>query len=74
MFNESSRFCILPAKNYSGITKEEYDLAKQLVAKYEMSNPAIPNRMGGIGSMASMASIGGGSGMNSVQRMNNTAF
>ena len=65
LFNESSRFCILPEKNDSGITKEEYDLAKQLVAKYEMSNPPIPNRMGGVG-------MGGIGGMNTVQRINNS--
>ena len=59
LFNESSRFCILPEKNDSGITKEEYDLAKQLVAKYEMSNPPIPNRMGGVG-MGGVGGMGGG--------------
>ena len=77
LFNESSRFCILPEKNDSGITKEEYDLAKQLVAKYEMSNPPIPNRMGGVGGIGGMgggSGMGSGSGMNSVQRINNTAF
>jgi hypothetical protein len=73
LFNESSSFCILPEKNDSGITKEEYDLAKQLVAKYEMSNPYIPNRMGGVG-MGGGSGMSSGSGMNSVQRINNTAI
>lgn len=45
VFNENSYFCILPAKNESNITKEEYELAKQLVSKYENANPPIPNSM-----------------------------
>jgi len=72
LFNENSQFCILPAKNDSGITKEEYDLAKQLIAKYEMSNPPIPNSINGIG--GGMGGMGGGNRMNSVQRINNTTF
>lgn len=57
LFNENSQFCILPAKNDSGITKEEYELAKQLVMKYEKINPIIPNSMNGMGGMVG---IGGG--------------
>ena len=43
IFNENSNFCILPTKNISPITKEEYLLAKELVVKYENANPIIPN-------------------------------
>ena len=45
LFNENSSFCILPAKNDSPINKEEYLLAKELVNKYEIANPLIPNSM-----------------------------
>jgi len=43
IFNENSQFCILPTKNESSITKEEYLLARELVMKYESANPLIPN-------------------------------
>ena len=43
VFNENSQFCILPAKNDSPITKEEYLMAKELVTKYETVNPPIPS-------------------------------
>jgi hypothetical protein len=45
VFNENSDFCILPVTNNSTITKEEFQLAKQVVAKYELANPQqnIPN-------------------------------
>lgn len=45
VFNENSDFCILPVTNNSDITKEEFQLAKQIVAKYELANPQkdIPN-------------------------------
>jgi hypothetical protein len=39
IFNENSDYCILPVQNNSPISKEEYDLAKQLVSKYEIANP-----------------------------------
>ncbi|NCU78782.1 MAG: hypothetical protein EBV61_05525, partial [Actinobacteria bacterium] len=42
-FNENSDYCVLPTKNDAPITKEEYDLAKQLIDKYEKANPAIPS-------------------------------
>jgi len=45
VFNENSSLCILPAKNDSPINKEEYLIAKELVNKYEISNPQIPNNM-----------------------------
>ena len=41
LFNENSSFCILPVKNDSTITKEQYLLAKDLVNKYELANPPI---------------------------------
>lgn len=71
LFNENSQFCILPAKNDSGITKEEYDLAKQLIAKYEMSNPPIPNSMNGMGGMGG---VGMGGGIKNNLPINKTAF
>jgi len=45
VFNENSDFCILPVTNNSTITKEEFQLAKQVVAKYELANPQqnLPN-------------------------------
>ena len=45
VFNENSDFCILPVTNNSDITKEEFQLAKQIVAKYELANPQqnLPN-------------------------------
>jgi len=39
IFNENSDYCILPIQNNSSVSKEEYDLAKQLVSKYELANP-----------------------------------
>ena len=39
IFNENSDYCILPVTNKSSITREEYDLAKQIVSKYEVVNP-----------------------------------
>ena len=39
IFNENSDFCILPVTNNSTITREEFQLAKQVVAKYELANP-----------------------------------
>jgi len=45
LFNENSDYCILPVTNNSSITKEEFQLAKQIVSKYELANPQqnIPN-------------------------------
>ena len=45
VFNENSDFCILPVTNNSTITREEFQLAKQIVAKYELANPQqnLPN-------------------------------
>jgi len=43
LFNENSDYCILPAKNDSPITKEEYLIARELVGKYETANPIIPS-------------------------------
>ena len=43
IFNENSRFCILPSMNESNISKEDYLLAKELVNKYEIANPPINN-------------------------------
>ena len=45
IFNENSRFCILPTMNDSPINKEDYLLAKELVHKYETANPPMPTNM-----------------------------
>jgi len=42
LLNEQSTYCILPIDNPSPLTKEEYDVAKQIVSKYEASHPAMP--------------------------------
>lgn len=52
VFNENSQFCILPVDNKAPISKEEYELAKQLVDKYEKANPAIPSSIPGGASSA----------------------
>ena len=39
IFNENNDFCILPVTNNSTISREEFQLAKQVVAKYELANP-----------------------------------
>jgi len=38
LFNENSDYCILPIDNNSSINKEDYEMAKQLVSKYENDN------------------------------------
>lgn len=42
LLNEQSGYCILPIDNPSPISKEEYEIAKQMVQKYEASHPAMP--------------------------------
>ncbi len=46
LLNEQSTFCILPIDNPSPVSKEEYDIAKQMVQKYEASHPAMPVAVG----------------------------
>ena len=38
LFNENSDYCILPIDNNSSINKEDYEMAKQLIFKYENDN------------------------------------
>jgi len=38
LFNENSDYCILPIDNNSSINKEDYEMAKQLIFKYENEN------------------------------------
>jgi hypothetical protein len=38
LFNENSSLCILPNKTGNNITREEYELAKAIVEKYEKYN------------------------------------
>ena len=42
LLNEQSSYCILPIDNPSPVSKEEYDIAKQMVIKYEATHPAMP--------------------------------
>jgi hypothetical protein len=57
IFNEQSRFCILPIENNTTITKEEYEMAKQLIEKYEKANPPIPSSIPNSGNNNSNNSI-----------------
>jgi hypothetical protein len=46
LLNEQSSFCILPIDNNSPVSKEEYDIAKQMVQKYESSHTTMPVAVG----------------------------
>jgi hypothetical protein len=46
LLNEQSSMCILPIEAPSSITKEEYDVAKQLVQKYEATHTSMPVAVG----------------------------
>ena len=46
LLNEQSNYCILPIDNPSLISKEEYDVAKQMVDKYEKSHSPMPVAIG----------------------------
>ena len=46
LLNEQSEYCILPIESPSPISKEEYDIAKQMVLKYEASHPVLPPAQG----------------------------
>jgi len=46
LLNEQSNYCILPIDNPSPVSKEEYEIAKQMVQKYESSHPAMPVAVG----------------------------
>ena len=38
IFNENSKFCILPGSCETKVSQDEYQLAKQVVEKYEKEN------------------------------------
>lgn len=42
LLNEQSGYCILPIDNPSPVSKEEYEIAKQMVQKYEANHPIMP--------------------------------
>ena len=42
LLNEQSNYCILPIDDPSPISKEEYEIAKQMVQKYETNHTAMP--------------------------------
>jgi len=46
LLNEQSNYCILPIDNPSPVSKEEYEIAKQMVQKYESSHPPMPVAIG----------------------------
>lgn len=46
LLNEQSNYCILPIDSPSPISKEEYEIAKQMVQKYESSHEAMPHASG----------------------------
>lgn len=50
LLNEQSNYCILPIDNPSPISKEEYEIAKQMVQKYEANHPTMPPAPGFPGS------------------------
>ena len=51
LFNENSDYCILPIDNNSSINKEDYEMAKQLVSKYENDNKINLNPMNNMNNM-----------------------
>jgi hypothetical protein len=50
LLNEESNYCILPIDNPSPVSKEEYEIAKQMVQKYESSHSTMPPAPGFPGS------------------------
>jgi hypothetical protein len=62
LLNEHSDYCILPIDNPSPVSKEEYEIAKQMVQKYESSHSAMPPAPGFPSSSGSSASAGAGAG------------
>ena len=42
LLNEQSGYCILPIDEPSPVSKEEYEIAKQMVQKYEANHPVMP--------------------------------
>ena len=56
LLNEHSDYCILPIEKPSPITKEEYDIAKQMVQKYEASHPPMPVAVGMPGNSSNISS------------------
>jgi hypothetical protein len=42
LLNEQSNYCILPIESPSPISKEEYEIAKQMVNKYETTHHPMP--------------------------------
>ena len=69
LFNENSDYCILPIENNSSINKEDYEMAKQLVSKYENDNKINLNPMNGINNMNNM-----NNNINNNNNMNTTLY
>jgi hypothetical protein len=46
LLNENSNYCILPIDNQLPVSKEEYEIAKQIVQKYEASHQSMPVAIG----------------------------
>jgi hypothetical protein len=67
LLNENSDYCILPIDNPSPVSKEEYEIAKQMVQKYESSHSTMPPAPGFPSSSGSSASASAGaSSSNSI--------
>ena len=69
LFNENSDYCILPIDNNSSINKEDYEMAKQFVSKYENDNKINLNPMNGINNMNNM-----NNNINNNNNMNTTLY
>lgn len=63
LLNEQSSYCILPIDKPSPVSKDEYEVAKQMVQKYELSHPPMPVAVGMPGNPSSQ------SNSNSAQSM-----
>ena len=46
LLNEQSIYCILPIDKPSPVSKEEYDIAKQMIEKYDKAHSAMPVAIG----------------------------
>ena len=76
LFNENSDYCILPIDNNSSINKEDYEMAKQLVSKYENDNKINLNPMNGINNINNnnMNNMNNNMNNNNINNMNTNLY
>jgi hypothetical protein len=74
LLNEQSNYCILPIESPSQITKEEYDIAKKMVANYEATHPAMPPAPGFPGGSSSPSVVNKVPVANSIPVGDNKVF